>query len=92
MNNVISQERIEIPKREVEPKSLREFYDEVDAMVHEKLSELNYDNKDEVSLYYKVDDNPWFEESNKVRNWLISLYEACENGERQIENLPKLEL
>lgn len=71
-------------------KTVQEFYQEVDAWMLEKLNELNYDNKEEVALYYKTDDNIWFKESNIVRSWIINIYEAVESGVLTIEELPKL--
>lgn len=71
-------------------KTIEEFYQEADAWMLEKLNELNYDNKEEVALYYKTDDNIWFNESNIVRSWIINIYEAVESGVLTIEELPKL--
>lgn len=71
-------------------KTIEEFYVEVDWLIMEKLNDLNYDNKEEVALYYKVNDNIWFEESNVVRTWIIKVYESVESGILDIEELPKL--
>lgn len=92
MNNIISQERFEIPKREVESKTLREFYKEVDAWIFEQISPLHYTSLEEPTKYALLPESKWHEEALQILVWMNTCYELADAGERELNNLPSLSI
>lgn len=87
MNNIISQERIEIPEREVEPKSLQEFYQEVDVWIMEQIEPLHYTSLEEPINYALLPESKWHEEALQILVWMNTCYELVDDGERDLNNL-----
>jgi hypothetical protein len=70
--------------------SLEEFTITIDDWILKQLKELWYDSVEEVALYTTIE-NVWKEEAIKVNEWLIYVYQLVYDGERELDNITKLD-